>query len=304
MSVSGLPNVSQILPGLSGISGAAGISGSGISGLGISSPVFPNGLTGVTSQSTASSSAGSASDPLLQQGLAAMSPDTQALFLGIQAMMVSVLAVVAAALQSVASSLSSGGSGSSSASSLPSSMSTGGTSDGSTGDSGDSGGSSSGTTGGSGSGSVAQGSKITANDIGSITDAKGNLPANAQTIYNFLRSQGLSPNAAAGVTGNIFGESGGNPESQGSGGNGLIGWTPPLQGAVTGDSKKDLAFQLNAVMDYINKNGSVDDLNKHADSAADAAKYFCYNYERPLDPAGDSPKREDSASAVLAAFGA
>src|ERR1700727_489496 len=41
----------------------------------------------------------------------------------------------------------------------------------------------------------------------------GNIPANAQTIYNYLTSQGLSANAAAGILGNIQQESGGNPSA-------------------------------------------------------------------------------------------
>lgn len=111
------------------------------------------------------------------------------------------------------------------------------------------------------------------------------LPQNAQAIYQFLISQGLSPNAAAGIAGNIQRESGGNPESVGTGGNGLIGWTPPLSGAVTGNSAKDLAFQLTQVMKYIITNGSVADINAHAGTPKEAADYFESKYERAGIPA-------------------
>lgn len=125
------------------------------------------------------------------------------------------------------------------------------------------------------------------------------LPANAQAIYSFLVSNGLSPNAAAGIAGNIQRESGGNPESVGSGGNGLIGWTPPLSGAVTGNSAKDLAFQLTQVMKYITANGSVADINAHASSPKAAADYFESKYERAGIPA--LAQREQAANDVAAA---
>ena len=52
------------------------------------------------------------------------------------------------------------------------------------------------------------------------------LPENYAAIVGFLVDHGYSRFAAAGVAGNIFQESKGNPESVGSGGGGLIGWTP------------------------------------------------------------------------------
>lgn len=127
------------------------------------------------------------------------------------------------------------------------------------------------------------------------------LPQNAKDIYSFLTGQGLSANAAAGILGNIFGESGGNPESQGSGGNGLIGWTPPLSGAVTGNVQKDLAFQEAALMTFIKKNSSISAINNNSSSPTAAASYFIYNLERPANPAGDLPIRAQVASDVAAA---
>lgn len=135
-----------------------------------------------------------------------------------------------------------------------------------------------------------------------LSAAQGNIPANAASMYAFFRAHGLTHNAAAGVIGNIEGESGGNPESVGTGGNGLIGWTPPRAGFVTGNPGRDLMTQLNAVMQYIATNGSVGDINRSATSPAAAARHFCFNYERPANPAGDSPLREASANAVARRF--
>ena len=52
------------------------------------------------------------------------------------------------------------------------------------------------------------------------------LPDNVTAIVSFLLANGYSDNAAAGIAGNIYQESKGNPESEGMGGGGLIGWTP------------------------------------------------------------------------------
>lgn len=128
------------------------------------------------------------------------------------------------------------------------------------------------------------------------------LPQNAQAIYSFLVGQGLSPNAAAGVAGNIYQESQGNPESAGTGGRGLIGWTPPgtlPNSAFTGNTQKDLQAQLQQVMVYIKANGSVADINAHAATPKDAADWFSGHYERPGIPA--LANREGAANSVAAA---
>lgn len=139
--------------------------------------------------------------------------------------------------------------------------------------------------------------------VGPLTSAVGEAPQNAQAMYQFFVQHGLSPNAAAGIIGNIAQESGGNPESVGSGGNGLIGWTPPLAGAVTGNPQRDLQFQLNAVMDYIKQNGSVADINANASSPSAAAAYFMNKYERPYAPTENADHRESAANAVAQMFG-
>ena len=56
--------------------------------------------------------------------------------------------------------------------------------------------------------------------------ATGMLPENYAAIVSFLTSHGYTGNAAAGIAGNMYQESKGNPESEGDGGGGLIGWTP------------------------------------------------------------------------------
>ncbi len=69
-------------------------------------------------------------------------------------------------------------------------------------------------------------------------------------IVSFLLAHGYSHNAAAGIAGNIYQESKGNPESVGMGGGGLIGWTPLPSGFVTGNPAADLQTQLAAVLTY------------------------------------------------------
>ena len=62
------------------------------------------------------------------------------------------------------------------------------------------------------------------------------LPANYATIVSFLIGHGYTKLAAAGIAGNMYQESKGNPESVGTGGGGLIGWTPLPPGLVSGRS--------------------------------------------------------------------
>ena len=56
--------------------------------------------------------------------------------------------------------------------------------------------------------------------------SSGMLPENVTAIVSFLLAHGYSDNAAAGIAGNMYQESKGNPESEGMGGGGLIGFTP------------------------------------------------------------------------------
>jgi hypothetical protein len=119
---------------------------------------------------------------------------------------------------------------------------------------------------------------------------------NAEAIYKGLLGIGLSTNAAAGVAGNIYQESHGNPGSPSSAGGGLFGETVANGGSTSGGS---LAEQLKALAAYIAKNGSVADVNAHASSPSEAALYFSQRYERPGAP--NNPVREQAAQWVAQA---
>jgi hypothetical protein len=129
--------------------------------------------------------------------------------------------------------------------------------------------------------------------------ASGPLPANYAAIVGFLTSHGYTGNAAAGIAGNIYQESGGNPESEGDGGGGLIGWTPLPGGYVTGNPAADLQTQLTAILAF-NKIWSqyVPTLNA-ASSPAAAADIYVTDFERAGVPAAGT--REAAAEAVAAA---
>jgi Phage tail lysozyme len=99
--------------------------------------------------------------------------------------------------------------------------------------------------------------------------ANGN---NLLAIGQYLVDNGYSKAAAAGVASCVDGESGGNPESVGSGGGGLIGWTPlgsaaPNANIITGDASQDMMTQLADIL-YCNSNeigqSLVDELNTWA----------------------------------------
>lgn len=128
------------------------------------------------------------------------------------------------------------------------------------------------------------------------------LPQNAQTIYGYLRDVGLSPNAAAGIVGNIGQESGGNPAAGVWPANyGLIQWTPASNYF---SSPPSLEQQLPAIVSYIQANGSIADVNAHAASPQAAALYFSQRYERPAASAANNPNREAVAQLVAQTFGA
>jgi hypothetical protein len=94
--------------------------------------------------------------------------------------------------------------------------------------------------------------------------------------------------AAAGILGNIFQESGGQPGARQSGGpgGGLI--------QITGDPGGSLASELAKTWAYIQQNGGIGPVNA-AKSPAAAALVFSQKYERPGIP--DNSNREASANA-------
>jgi hypothetical protein len=129
----------------------------------------------------------------------------------------------------------------------------------------------------------------------------GMLPDNVTAIVSFLLAHGYSDNAAAGIAGNMYQESKGNPESEGMGGGGLIGFTPLPAGYVTGNPSVDLQTQLKAVLAYNQQwAGYLPELNAAASPAA-AASVYVTDFERAGIPAAST--REASAEDVAGACG-
>jgi hypothetical protein len=129
----------------------------------------------------------------------------------------------------------------------------------------------------------------------------GLLPMNVSAIVSFLLAHGYTDNAAAGIAGNIYQESKGNPESVGMGGGGLIGWTPLPSGFVTGNATADLNTQLAALLTYNQGWGQyIPQLNAAA-SPADAAYIYVTLFERAGIPAAAT--REAAAQDVASACG-
>jgi hypothetical protein len=129
----------------------------------------------------------------------------------------------------------------------------------------------------------------------------GMLPANVTAIVSFLLAHGYTHNAAAGIAGNIQRESGGNPESVGTGGGGLIGWTPLRSGFVTGNVSADLQTQLSAILTYNQGWAQYIPALNAASSPAAAADIYVSDFERAGIPAAG--QREASAEAVASACG-
>ncbi len=107
-------------------------------------------------------------------------------------------------------------------------------------------------------------------------------------VGQYLVENGYSDAAAAGVASCVDGESGGNPESVGSGGGGLIGWTPissaaPNPNIITGNAAQDMMAQLSDLL-YYNSTEIGQPLVNQLDSISDpvaAADFFSQNFERP-----------------------
>jgi hypothetical protein len=127
------------------------------------------------------------------------------------------------------------------------------------------------------------------------------LPANYVTIVRFLTTHGYTKLAAAGIAGNMYQESKGDPESVGSGGGGLIGWTPLPPGYVTGNPAADLRTQLAAVLTYNQQWSQYIPALNAATSATAAADIYMNYFERPGIPA--AANREAAAAAVASACG-
>jgi Phage tail lysozyme len=129
----------------------------------------------------------------------------------------------------------------------------------------------------------------------------GLLPLNYATIVNFLVAHGYTAMGAAGIAGNIYQESKGDPESEGTGGGGLIGWTPLPAGYVTGNAVADLQTQLSALLNYNQQWAQYIPMLNAATSPVAAADIYMNYFERPGIPA--AANREGAAAAVAQACG-
>jgi hypothetical protein len=127
------------------------------------------------------------------------------------------------------------------------------------------------------------------------------LPLNVTAIVSFLLAHGYSHNAVAGIAGNIYQESKGDPEAIGMGGGGLIGWTPLRSGLITGNPSADLQTQLAALLDYNEGWSSYLPALNAAASPASAAYIYVTDFERAGIPAAAT--REASAANVASACG-
>jgi hypothetical protein len=135
----------------------------------------------------------------------------------------------------------------------------------------------------------------------SCNTSYGMLPDNVSAIVSFLLAHGYSDNAAAGIAGNIYQESKGDPESVGTGGGGLIGWTPLPAGFVTGNVTADLQTQLNQILTYNQIWAQYLPALNGATSPATAADIYVTDFERAGIPAASN--REGSAMNVASACG-
>ena len=133
----------------------------------------------------------------------------------------------------------------------------------------------------------------------SCTGTAGLLPENYGAIVNYLMAHGYSGLAAAGIAGNIYQESKGNPESVGSGGGGLIGFTPLPGGYVTGNVSADLVTQLGAIVNYNQQWAQYIPALNAASSASAAAYIYMSDFERPGIPVAGT--REEAATDIAAA---
>lgn len=115
----------------------------------------------------------------------------------------------------------------------------------------------------------------------------GNMKQNATTIYNYLINNGYSKYGAAGIVACIYGESTLSPEAVGTGGWGLIGFTPQYAGEYqnvypTGNASADLAKQLPAILQYNDGWSQYKPMLNSATSVTQAAEIYSQYFERPL----------------------
>lgn len=126
------------------------------------------------------------------------------------------------------------------------------------------------------------------------TVTAGSASSNYETIANYLVGNGYSKAAAAGICGCIAGESSGNPlavensSDPGSGGIGLIQWTPGsaypavLESIQSGNATTAMQAQLPAIIEYNNGIGAnyISMLNQQTDPVG-AADFYSQYFEKP-----------------------
>jgi len=164
------------------------------------------------------------------------------------------------------------------------------------------------TSGSSGSTSATSGSSATSTGVSAAVQKDIAAGNNLLAVGQYLVDNGYSKAAAAGVASCIDGESAGNPESEGSGGGGLIGWTPlgsahPNANIITGNPATDMITQLQDILYY---NASeigqtwVTQLNNQTDPVA-AADFFSQHFEKPA--VTDSDVRTNIAQQIFTELG-
>jgi hypothetical protein len=127
------------------------------------------------------------------------------------------------------------------------------------------------------------------------------LPENYPAIMAFLTQHGYTGVAAAGIAGNMYQESRGNPEAGSAYAGGLIGWTPLPAHYITGDVAADLQTQLEGVLTFNDQYPQDVTVLNAATSATAAADIYMNDFERPGYPAAGN--REAAAQAVAQACG-
>lgn len=93
--------------------------------------------------------------------------------------------------------------------------------------------------------------------------ATGSVLANGREMYSYLLNNLFSGHkvAAAGAIASIYGESGWNPYAQGTGGRGLIGWTPP--GTISDAAfRGGMRTQLPEIIHFVQKNHDMGVINQ------------------------------------------
>jgi hypothetical protein len=136
------------------------------------------------------------------------------------------------------------------------------------------------------------------------TVSGGYYLANLVGIAEYLMSNGFSRAAAAGIAGTIAGESAGNPASHGSGGAGLMGWTPPSSAKPTALSDTPAVStwndQLTDMLYYLhNEGGNLATLQAESNPTT-AADLFSQQWERPA--VTDSDVKADAITQVYNAL--